>query len=1717
LPVTAVDTGLETNTAGFSLTVGPNEIWNGLGSDNTWGNGTNWLSLVSPVTGDLLIFAGTTQLTPNLEASYSIGSLTFDSTAGSFNITNEANTLTLTGSVTNNSANVQTLSVPVALNGVQVFNAASNSIVVSNSVSDSVSGSGLIKTGSNTLTLAANNSYTGPTTVGNGVLVLSGSNGSATGPVTNSATLQLANSSAVSGSSPLVLNNGSTLQLRADTGSTFADSSVALPVTSGTVTFDVNNLTTGNVSNTLILAGAVTSGSSSAASTQTINVTGGNGYNLSLGAILALEGAGPNNPNFTINTLPGGPSLTLASFTAGNWGNSLNLLGGGNVTISGAVGNTSNGGIFFTINNGTTLTLQGVTTKSGAVSGDTYDYYIPNGTLVADNSGALIWLNGTGANLSQFILGTTNNAAANNTNSAIYLGDANYPGGGITVTPLLTNSVADGGATFPNTGTFTIGGQNTSGINTFSNPIVLGVTANLGKSVTLAAATGGEVDFAGNILANGTDRTAGVTAGDAVHKGIVKLLGANTYGGGTTVTNSTLLVNNPSGSGTGTNVVTVLNAGTLGGSGTIAGSVTVNNGGRTLPGGLTNTIGGNLAYNLGGMADFNLTGTYNGNNDQIVLSGAGNVLNPNGASIGVNLTAADLDQTADYLLFTNLTGSNAGVFTNVPVWLGTLPSNYTNYSIVTRSNSVALHYSPVVISSGLAAPNPAQHSQLVTISVNATSGAGPISGVTVDASAIGGSAAVPLYLSGTPNVYTNSVVVGYTALAGLNTLTFTAIDSVPNTNTATISLTIVASGKVWNGGAGAPNNSWATIANWVGGVPGNGDYVTFAGTIQTTPNLDTNRTVGSLTFSNNAGSFNLTNANSTLTLNGSVTNNSANTQTLSVPVALGGVQTFNAASNSIVFSNTISGTGGVNVTGIGVIYNSSNSYSGPTTVNAGSFLKLANSNAVSASALTLNNGSALQLRADVSSVFPTPGLATENNSDTLNFDVNSLTAVSGQTLSLTNALNFTVSTNQFINVTGSSTYTLSLGAINLIATDRPGNTLHYLNLNAPAAGPAVKIASFLAGGYGDYLNVIGGGNVTFTGNLTNIPNGAVDLFINGGTTVTLQGVSAKSFGGLDGYKYQVADGTLVLDNSGALTNSTTGTGIAQSYFVLGAATNNFSSGLGLAPAGVLVTNNNSYNCAVYLGDANFATGGLTNNALNTNYVSDGDIGFTNSGVFTIGGQNTSGTNTYANPIILGWSANNGKSVTLVAASGGEVDFTGGIQKNGADTSAGITVGDATHGGIVKIRGTGNTYGGTTTVSNGTLYVSGTLGTNAVTVAGGTLLANGMVPGAVNVLNGGTLGGSGTVGNWVTNQSGGTLFPGISSNVAGTTLTNSGAFKVVMLAGSTNIFRVSADGHTSDQIYGNIFAYGGTLTVLTNLGDAPLTNGSSYTLFNSSTATYAGTFSATNLPSLSAGLVWSNNLANSGTIMVITGGSPAPVANFTGTPTNGAAPLAVTFTNLSSGATNYVWNFGNGTLTTGAGTNVTDTYSNAGSYTVILTAYGTGGTNALTNTAYIVVTNPPPVAGFSGTPTNLFVTQAVVFTNTSTGSITNWAWNFGNGTLSSGAGTNVTDTYSNAGSYTVQLIVSGSGGANTNTQSAYIVVKPVPVLGRPVEVGGTNFIFSGTNGVAGAQYRIVSSTNVAQSLATWPPLVTNTFNSDGSYTFTNTGATNKARFFRLVSP
>ena len=111
---------------------------------------------------------------------------------------------------------------------------------------------------------------------------------------------------------------------------------------------------------------------------------------------------------------------------------------------------------------------------------------------------------------------------------------------------------------------------------------------------------------------------------------------------------------------------------------------------------------------------------------------------------------------------------------------------------------------------------------------------------------------------------------------------------------------------------------------------------------------------------------------------------------------------------------------------------------------------------------------------------------------------------------------------------------------------------------------------------------------------------------------------------------------------------------------------------------------------------------------------------TTSGLLTVGGQNTSGTNTFSGDITLGSDTNTGKSVTLVAAPGGEVDFTWALLSNGTDTTAGVTVGNASNTGIVRLAGA-NTYLGGTTVNGGTLTLDSSTGTHYYTYSGGNIV------------------------------------------------------------------------------------------------------------------------------------------------------------------------------------------------------------------------------------------------------------------------------------------------------------------------------------------------------------------------------------------------------------
>ena len=178
-------------------------------------------------------------------------------------------------------------------------------------------------------------------------------------------------------------------------------------------------------------------------------------------------------------------------------------------------------------------------------------------------------------------------------------------------------------------------------------------------------------------------------------------------------------------------------------------------------------------------------------------------------------------------------------------------------------------------------------------------------------------------------------------------------------------------------------------------------------------------------------------------------------------------------------------------------------------------------------------------------------------------------------------------------------------------------------------------------------------------------------------------------------------------------------------------------------------------------------------------------------------------------------------------------------------------------------------------------------------------------------------------------------------------------------------------------------------------------------------------------------------------VTVTAPPVAPVAQFTGSPTSGNSPLTVAFSNTSTGSiTGYSWTFGDGGTSTAA--SPSHIYSAAGTYTVILTVTGPGGSNTQTRTNYVTVTAPPvaPVAQFTGSPTSGTSPLTVAFSNTSTGSITGYSWTFGDGGTSTAA--SPSHIYSAAGTYTVSLTVTGPGGSNTQTRTSYVTVTAPPV-------------------------------------------------------------------------
>jgi PKD repeat protein len=180
---------------------------------------------------------------------------------------------------------------------------------------------------------------------------------------------------------------------------------------------------------------------------------------------------------------------------------------------------------------------------------------------------------------------------------------------------------------------------------------------------------------------------------------------------------------------------------------------------------------------------------------------------------------------------------------------------------------------------------------------------------------------------------------------------------------------------------------------------------------------------------------------------------------------------------------------------------------------------------------------------------------------------------------------------------------------------------------------------------------------------------------------------------------------------------------------------------------------------------------------------------------------------------------------------------------------------------------------------------------------------------------------------------------------------------------------------------------------------------------------------------------------------------------------------VTFTNLSSGAAAYEWNFGDGNISTSA--NVTNVYTNAGTYTVTLTASGPGGTNALTRTNYIVAIAPaqlvvlPVVLDFGLIPTGTTAQAALIVSNAGvavlngTAALAGGSFTILSGTpysLGQSSATNLVVSFvpTAEGVFSNLVVFNSTGGVSTNTLVGRAAGQPVIIL---LTLNGSDFAFS----------------------------------------------------------
>lgn len=190
------------------------------------------------------------------------------------------------------------------------------------------------------------------------------------------------------------------------------------------------------------------------------------------------------------------------------------------------------------------------------------------------------------------------------------------------------------------------------------------------------------------------------------------------------------------------------------------------------------------------------------------------------------------------------------------------------------------------------------------------------------------------------------------------------------------------------------------------------------------------------------------------------------------------------------------------------------------------------------------------------------------------------------------------------------------------------------------------------------------------------------------------------------------------------------------------------------------------------------------------------------------------------------------------------------------------------------------------------------------------------------------------------------------------------------------------------------------------------------------------------------LVATNACGSDSTCQVLNVTCVNPSAAFT----NAINGTQVNFINSSTGnPSQFLWNFGDGN--TSFVQNPTHIYSTPGTYTVCLVVVNSCGVD--TTCTNVTITCQAPAAQFSSNSTGL----TVAFSDNSTGTTSQWTWDFGDGNTSSLQ--SPVHSYTNGGTYIVCLIVNSICGNDTSCQTI-TVSCPAP---------NSNFVYSSQNQTA----------------------------------------------------